>query len=692
MMLCRVDVVAWVCLAQAAVAVDGPTVSTWISQYGQDRFIYERFFATAAPDEWTGAGGASVNIPGRNPAAKMHYPGVFVELGAADGMSHSNTLAFERKFGWSGVLIEPSNEMFAQLKQNRPGCKCVHACVSRIAGDYEFMDDGLNSGFLGPRGVEGLMRSKQAFEGIDPAVVKGFAEVRQGDDTNWRRCQPLGDILKEQLGSVRHIDYMSLDVEGGELDILRSLDFSYWYIDVFSIEMSTIESRVKKADAISALLADRGYVYVDRLGPDEIYVKRRGVVDPGCHFPALSLEKPPNRKAGVNGWSSMRDRLQEVWQRLDGVAEQGQELPFAEISKLHSWAADLLDLVGSWERVGNPSTWEAQCPVGTLTLALTTLLLYNRRTQQPFDYDPISLELRQHTLFHPSSRVDGLVNNAADVDRREAVRDHERSGKGAFEHRLPLGRPWHEVSFADVLQGGWPLFGMLDVAARFTGKPGRLFDQVEIHGEVQIVPLTLPEINCRLLLEPGFPDAVHLHVHHSAYRGQHTSSQDVLYDSDVCGMLGMASSRAYAVRAAVRAAAAGSSAMAAREEYKALANFSAACAGERTFGAEARQACSRLTMEDCAAVDHRARLIPRRCLQGARAAAGQSLQIRRRQVLNLQARRLLLEVERLFRAFVERYGIFNALWAVGQIAQHQVNGKKVETLFAVLHSVQSMID
>ena len=54
--------------------------------------------------------------------------GVFVDIGAYDGVTFSNTLMLERERGWTGVCIEPLPDVFAELRQNR-GCVCVQACI-----------------------------------------------------------------------------------------------------------------------------------------------------------------------------------------------------------------------------------------------------------------------------------------------------------------------------------------------------------------------------------------------------------------------------------------------------------------------------------------------------------------------------------------------------------------------------------
>ena len=60
--------------------------------------------------------------------------GVFVEIGAHNGITFSNTYFFEKELGWTGICVEPIPEVFAQLKQNRT-CKCIQGCIANSAKD-----------------------------------------------------------------------------------------------------------------------------------------------------------------------------------------------------------------------------------------------------------------------------------------------------------------------------------------------------------------------------------------------------------------------------------------------------------------------------------------------------------------------------------------------------------------------------
>ena len=90
-----------------------PVQPPYHGQYGQDQIFHEELFG------------------GRK-------GGVFVDVGAHDGVSFSNTLFFERELGWRGLCIEPIPEIFDDLAKNRSAI-CVRACVARKTGSKKFL-------------------------------------------------------------------------------------------------------------------------------------------------------------------------------------------------------------------------------------------------------------------------------------------------------------------------------------------------------------------------------------------------------------------------------------------------------------------------------------------------------------------------------------------------------------------------
>ena len=170
--------------------------------------------------------------------------GFFVEFGATNGLVNSNTWLLEKKYSWRGILAEPNPIWHSALRQNRNSAVDFR-CVSSTSG----------------RKVRFLTT-----DAVDPEL-SGVAEFAGGDHFAGVRSEGLeievDTVSLNQLLIDHHapaqIDYMSIDTEGSEYDILRSFDFSRHVVDLISVE----QNRKTEAD-IEALLTSKGYDRVFR--------------------------------------------------------------------------------------------------------------------------------------------------------------------------------------------------------------------------------------------------------------------------------------------------------------------------------------------------------------------------------------------------------------------------------------------
>lgn len=156
--------------------------------------------------------------------------GVFIEVGANDGLNQSNTMLFEESYGWTGLLIEPSPGLFPQLCRNRLNSKCFQCAL----GSFE--EDGMY--------VAG------DFDGCLMSSVDGERLKRPGEQVVLMRS--LQSILDEvHLSS---INFFSLDTEGYELNILKGIDFNKTQFDYLLIEVYK-----HQYDEIVYFLSSKGY-------------------------------------------------------------------------------------------------------------------------------------------------------------------------------------------------------------------------------------------------------------------------------------------------------------------------------------------------------------------------------------------------------------------------------------------------
>ncbi|MEL6646101.1 MAG: FkbM family methyltransferase [Pseudomonadota bacterium] len=185
--------------------------------------------------------------------------GVFVEIGAFDGIRGSNTLFFEKFRDWSGLLIEASPLYFSWLEQNRPHCARERVAVAAEHGTSEFIEitEGayMMSGVLETLAPEHREAMKAGLYG-----KSHFIEVE---------TQPLADILRRH--ELDAIDFLSIDIEGGEFVALEHFPFDEFEIDVLAIEYYNDNENIDH-DPTTELMRRNNYHLVGHFGADQIWV------------------------------------------------------------------------------------------------------------------------------------------------------------------------------------------------------------------------------------------------------------------------------------------------------------------------------------------------------------------------------------------------------------------------------------
>lgn len=195
-------------------------------------------------------------------AALMPYRGgYFVELGANDGRTQSNTLHFERHKSWKGVLVEPCPTAYMRCLMTRSNAAKVFCgcCV-----------ESSKSGYLIPMEYFNLMTLQT--DGATMASISDNIErlrLNQGGEPDLSYkfgsfSYTLTEILDTAEAPCR-IDFLSLDVEGAELSVLNGIDFNKYrfkYILVETIDVSSV-SKVLHAHGYSLResITDHDFLY-----------------------------------------------------------------------------------------------------------------------------------------------------------------------------------------------------------------------------------------------------------------------------------------------------------------------------------------------------------------------------------------------------------------------------------------------
>lgn len=191
-----------------------------------------------------------------------HDDGYFVELGANDGVTQSNSLYFERHRGWRGVLVEPAPQNFLKCRQNRSVRNSIY-CAACVSFDYdqEFVRIAYSNLMSTPISLESDIQDPRAharlgdrFLGQDETMFEFGAVAR-----------PLNSLLQD-AGAPKQIDFLSLDVEGAELEVLKGVDH-----EAFRFKFILVECR--DFTKLNAYLEGKGYRFVEKLSSQDYLFK-----------------------------------------------------------------------------------------------------------------------------------------------------------------------------------------------------------------------------------------------------------------------------------------------------------------------------------------------------------------------------------------------------------------------------------
>lgn len=133
--------------------------------------------------------------------------GFFIELGAYDGLTQSNTAFFEKTKNWTGILIEASRDRYEECVKNRPNSRCINSACS--ATDNDSISFNYENGLM----------SKVVDDGVYNCNTTTLETILDNCEVN------------------RNIDFLSLDVEGYELEVLKGINFCKYRPNYMLIEL-----------------------------------------------------------------------------------------------------------------------------------------------------------------------------------------------------------------------------------------------------------------------------------------------------------------------------------------------------------------------------------------------------------------------------------------------------------------------
>jgi len=178
--------------------------------------------------------------------------GFFIEIGANNGVDLSNTYLLESQYNWKGICCEPNPKSYDQLVKNRPNSICCKEAVYNTSGLTVSFDIANNCDLL---------------SGISKYIDCHRNYVDHNKSTIQVQTISLIDLL-DKHNAPRFIEYISLDTEGSEYEILKGFDFNKYIFGLIDIEHNYIEPRRTN---IRELLISNGYIFLGENQFDDSY-------------------------------------------------------------------------------------------------------------------------------------------------------------------------------------------------------------------------------------------------------------------------------------------------------------------------------------------------------------------------------------------------------------------------------------
>lgn len=206
------------------------------SQHFQDLFIYRNFI-------------------------NQNNNGIFVEIGAFDGINHSNTKFFEDYLGFTGMLVEANPMLYNLCKINRPNCICHNFAISNDKGELNFSVP-LSSSEYNDAPIKEM-------GGLTDTLVENCFGINTKYDNFSVTGIPFYSILNTTI--YNYIDIFFIDVEGGELGVLKTID---WNIKIYIICIEFLGNNLEDEEKCKNILKNNGFELEYELSINHIYINK----------------------------------------------------------------------------------------------------------------------------------------------------------------------------------------------------------------------------------------------------------------------------------------------------------------------------------------------------------------------------------------------------------------------------------
>jgi len=184
--------------------------------------------------------------------------GYFVELGANDGVTQSNSVYFEKHRNWRGLLVEPTPHKFLKCRQNRSARNSIY-CAACVSFDYghEFVRIAYANLMSTPVSLESDIQDPRAHAKLGDQFLGSGETVFEFGAV----ARTLNSLLLDARAP-KLIDFLSLDVEGAELEVLKGVDHQ-----AFRFKYLLVECR--DFARLNVYLDKQGYRFVEKLSDQD---------------------------------------------------------------------------------------------------------------------------------------------------------------------------------------------------------------------------------------------------------------------------------------------------------------------------------------------------------------------------------------------------------------------------------------
>jgi FkbM family methyltransferase len=181
----------------------------------------------------------------------------FIDVGAYDGLTWSNSLPLEEFYGWTGICVEPNSKPFEKRRAHRK-CICLNIALADTEAEMKFLE------------IEG---HAEMLSGLISTYDKRHVERVKNETLSYRdkinlrpiKCRTIASLASEY--QIKKVDFLSVDTEGSELNVIKGIDLSQLEISLICLECNY------GVGEVAVFMKSRGYEFTEKIAGDAFFRK-----------------------------------------------------------------------------------------------------------------------------------------------------------------------------------------------------------------------------------------------------------------------------------------------------------------------------------------------------------------------------------------------------------------------------------